>query len=310
MGFRVLTDQSIKLREIRWSSEVYHPHSSLLSNLIAVRLTHHSDWESLKDINVTGSRASGLLLTTQNTSEHRQSVSSRNYSTIATPSELTEAEVRSLDAYWRACNYLAVGMIYLREQPADDLPGRDPVMAPPAYSRPVYLEGTYSEIYPDKSRGRRGHAPLLQAVFLSRPHRQPLHPETPGSIHEGGELGYSSPTPAARCSTTRPDRPAVRGRWRGRNRPPGHLLALNKFLNPIRDGAVLPILTSTATRSPTPPAGPHPLRGAGEPVAWLWLGSALRGGRVSRWPRCTSHGRDHGSLRRSPSSIQREADQR
>ena len=107
----------------------------------------------------------------------------------------------------------------------------------------TYLEGTYSEIYPNISQDEEGLRKLFKQ--FSFPGGIPSHvaPETPGSIHEGGELGYSWPTPSARCWTTPTSSPPA---WWGTGRPrpapwppPG---TGNKFLNPIGDGAVLPIL--------------------------------------------------------------------
>ena len=144
---------------------------------------------------------------------------------------LEQAELARIDAWWRACNYLSVGMIYLRDNPLLREPlkpehvkhrllghwGASPALSfcwahlnrvikrddldvifvagpghgAPGVLGPAYLEGTYSEIYPDKSEDAEG----LQKFFkqFSFPGHIGSHvtPETPGSIHEGGELGYS-----------------------------------------------------------------------------------------------------------------------
>ena len=196
---------------------------------------------------------------------------------------LTETELRLMDAYWRACNYLSVGMIYLQGNPLlrDPLTtehvkhrllghwGSSPALSfvwvhlnrlivrdnldmlfvagpghgAPGVLGPAYLEGTYSEIYPDKSQDLEG----LQKFFkqFSFPGHIGSHvtPETPGSIHEGGELGYSlshaygmaldSPEVIVAC---------VIGDGEAETGPLATSWHSNKFINPIRDGAVLPIL--------------------------------------------------------------------
>ena len=99
------------------------------------------------------------------------------------------------------------------------------------------------EIYPDKSEDDGRAARVLQAVLVSRRHRQPLHPETPGSIHEGGELGYVL-SHACGAAFDNPDLivAAVVGDGEAETGPLATSWHINKFLNPIRDGAVLPIL--------------------------------------------------------------------
>ncbi len=198
-------------------------------------------------------------------------------------SPLSSEELRKIDAYWRACNYLAVGMIYLRANPLLKEPlkpehvknrllghwGSDPGMSltyihlnrlikkydlnmifvtgpghgAPAILAPAYLEGTYSEIYPDKSEDEEG----LQKFFLqfSYPGGIGSHctPETPGSIHEGGELGYSL-SHAYGAAFDNPDLivTAIVGDGEAETGPLATAWHSNKFINPIRDGAVLPIL--------------------------------------------------------------------
>jgi xylulose-5-phosphate/fructose-6-phosphate phosphoketolase len=196
---------------------------------------------------------------------------------------LSHDELYKTHAYWRACNYLAVGMIYLRDNPLLKEPlkpehikyrllghwGASPAlsftyvhlnrlikkydldmifMAGPGHGAPgvlgpVYLEGTYSEIYPDKSEDEEG----LQKFFkqFSFPGHIGSHvtPETPGSIHEGGELGYSV-SHAYGSVFDNPDliTAVVVGDGEAETGPLATAWHSNKFLNPIRDGAVLPIL--------------------------------------------------------------------
>jgi xylulose-5-phosphate/fructose-6-phosphate phosphoketolase len=192
-------------------------------------------------------------------------------------------ELEQLDAYWRACNYLAAGMIYLRDNPLLREPlkpehikqrllghwGASPGLAfmyvhmnrlirahdldaiflagpghgAPGVLAPVYLEGTYSEIYPDKSEDTDG----LQRFFkqFSFPGGVGSHctPETPGSIHEGGELGYSI-SHAFGAAFDNPDLvvAVAVGDGEAETGPLATSWHSGKFLNPVRDGAVLPLL--------------------------------------------------------------------
>jgi xylulose-5-phosphate/fructose-6-phosphate phosphoketolase len=196
---------------------------------------------------------------------------------------LSAEEVRLMNAWWRACNYLAVGMIYLRDNPLLHEPlttehvklrllghwGASPALSfiwahlnrvivkrdldvvfvagpghgAPGVLGPAYLEGTYSEVYPDKSEDLAG----LQKFFkqFSFPGQIGSHvtPETPGSIHEGGELGYSL-AHAYGMALDNPDLivACVVGDGEAETGPLATAWHSNKFLNPIRDGAVLPIL--------------------------------------------------------------------
>lgn len=198
-------------------------------------------------------------------------------------SPLSQDELYKTHAYWRACNYLAVGMIYLRDNPLlkehlkpehvkyrllghwgaspalsftyvhlnrlikkydlDMIFMAGPGHGAPGVLGPVYLEGTYSEIYPDKSEDEEG----LQKFFkqFSFPGHIGSHvtPETPGSIHEGGELGYSV-SHAYGSVFDNPDliTAVVVGDGEAETGPLATAWHSNKFLNPIRDGAVLPIL--------------------------------------------------------------------
>ncbi len=196
---------------------------------------------------------------------------------------LQDDELRKINAYWNAANYLSVGQIYLLDNPLlketlklehvkprllghwGTTPGlnfiyvhlnriikRDDLnviyIAGPGHGGPglvanTYLEGTYSEYYPNISQDTEGMQKLFKQ--FSFPGGIPSHvaPETPGSIHEGGELGYSV-SHAYGAAFDNPDLivACVVGDGEAET---GSLAASwhsNKFLNPIRDGAVLPIL--------------------------------------------------------------------
>ena len=205
-------------------------------------------------------------------------------SAAASPSATLQGEdLRLLDAYWRACNYLCTGMLYLRANPLLREPlkpehiknrllghwGSDPgqtftwvhlnrlikkydldliYISGPGHGAPAtlsnsYLEGVYSEIYPDKTQNEEG----LQKFFkqFSFPGGIGSHctPETPGSIHEGGELGYSL-SHGFGAAFDNPDLivAVVVGDGEAETGPLATSWHANKFLNPIYDGAVLPIL--------------------------------------------------------------------
>ncbi len=199
------------------------------------------------------------------------------------PTTLSTEMLHKMDAYWRAANYLSVGQIYLRDNPLlkrplvlkdvkhmllghwGTTPGQNfiyvhlnrvikqddlnmiyvsgPGHGGPAIVGNTYLEGTYSEVYPNISQDEAG----LQKLFLqfSFPGGIPSHvsPECPGSIHEGGELGYSlshsfgavfdNPDLVVAC---------VVGDGEAETGPLATAWHSNKFLNPSTDGAVLPIL--------------------------------------------------------------------
>jgi xylulose-5-phosphate/fructose-6-phosphate phosphoketolase len=196
---------------------------------------------------------------------------------------LSHAELQVMDAWWRAANYLSVGQIYLLDNPMlreplkiehikprllghwGTTPGLNLVyvhfnhiikkydlnaiyLAGPGHGGPgmvanTWLEGTYSELYPNISRDLEGMKRLF--TQFSFPGGIPSHvaPQTPGSIHEGGELGYSlahafgavfdNPDLLACCviGDGEAETGALATSWHS-----------NKFLNPVRDGAVLPIL--------------------------------------------------------------------
>jgi len=195
----------------------------------------------------------------------------------------TSDSLRLLDAYWRAANYLAVGQIYLFDNPLlkrpltlgdvkpmllghwGTTPGQNfvyvhlnrviqkygldmiyvsgPGHGGPALVANTYLEGTYSEIYPEISRDEAG----LRKLFLqfSFPGGIPSHvsPECPGSIHEGGELGYSL-SHAFGAVFDNPDLivACVVGDGEAETGPLATAWHSNKFLDPVTDGAVLPVL--------------------------------------------------------------------
>ncbi|HAN76186.1 MAG TPA: phosphoketolase [Planktothrix sp. UBA8407] len=202
---------------------------------------------------------------------------------IETSNPLSEDELRKINAYWRACNYLAVGMIYLRENPLlkesltpsdvkhrllghwGSSPGLSfiyihlnrlikkydldviylagPGHGAPGVLAPVYLEGTYSEIYPNISEDAEGMQKFFKQFSFPGGIGSHCTPETPGSIHEGGELGYSL-SHAYGSVFDNPDLISVCVVGDGEAETGALATAWhsNKFLNPIRDGAVLPIL--------------------------------------------------------------------
>src|SRR5690242_11905208 len=196
---------------------------------------------------------------------------------------LNAALLKQMDAYWRAANYLSVGQIYLLDNPLlrkpltlehikprllghwGTTPGlnfiyvhlnriikRDdldmificgPGHGGPAVVANVYLEGTYSEIYADVSQDQEGMKKLFRQ--FSFPGGIPSHvaPETPGSIHEGGELGYAlSHAYGAAFDNPNLIVSCVVGDGEAETGPMATSWHSNKFLDPVRDGAVLPIL--------------------------------------------------------------------
>ncbi|MBB4217164.1 xylulose-5-phosphate/fructose-6-phosphate phosphoketolase [Rhizobium sp. BK212] len=196
---------------------------------------------------------------------------------------LADAELTLIDRYWRAANYLSVGQIYLLANPLlreplkpehikprllghwGTTPGLNFIyahlnrlirardldiiyMCGPGHGGPgmvanTYLEGIYSEIYPDISEDTEGMRKLFRQ--FSFPGGIPSHaaPETPGSIHEGGELGYAL-VHAYGAAFDNPDLivACVVGDGEAETGPLAASWHSNKFLNPARDGAVLPIL--------------------------------------------------------------------
>ena len=196
---------------------------------------------------------------------------------------LGDEEIQRIDAYWRACNYLAAGMIYLRDNPLLREPlqiehiknrllghwGSSPGLAfgyvhmnrlinkydlnaifmagpghgAPGVLGPIYLEGAYSEIYPNKSEDIDGLRQFFKEFSFPGGIGSHCTPETPGSIHEGGELGYSI-SHAFGAAYDNPDLivTVMVGDGEAETAPLATSWHSNKFLNPIRDGAVLPIL--------------------------------------------------------------------
>jgi xylulose-5-phosphate/fructose-6-phosphate phosphoketolase len=196
---------------------------------------------------------------------------------------LGDDDVARIDAYWRAANYLCVAMIYLFENPLLRAPlevnhvknrllghfGSDPgqtfvwahlnrlikkydldmmYVAGPGHGAPAtlanaYLEGTYGEVYPDKTPDEAGLLRFFRQFSFPGGIGSHCTPETPGSIHEGGELGYS----LAHAFGAAFDNPnlivtCVVGDGEAETGPLATSWHSNKFLNPLRDGAVLPIL--------------------------------------------------------------------
>jgi xylulose-5-phosphate/fructose-6-phosphate phosphoketolase len=196
---------------------------------------------------------------------------------------LTQGELSKMDAYWRAANYLSVGQIYLYANPLLREPlklehvkprllghfGTTPglnflyvhfnriikncdlnaiYICGPGHGGPgmvanAYLEGTYTELYPNILRNEKGLCRLFKQ--FSFPGGIPSHdaPETPGSIHEGGELGYSL-SHACGAAFDNPDLLVfcVVGDGEAETGPLATGWHINKFINPLQDGAVLPVL--------------------------------------------------------------------
>jgi xylulose-5-phosphate/fructose-6-phosphate phosphoketolase len=199
------------------------------------------------------------------------------------PDVLSPKQLKAMNAYWRAANYLSVGQIYLYDNPLLKEPLKPEHIKPrllghwgttpglnfiyvhlnrvikardlnvifitgPGHGGPgvvanTYLEGTYSEFYPHISRDAEGMKKLFKQ--FSFPGGIPSHaaPETPGSINEGGELGYSL-SHAFGAVFDNPDLIAacVVGDGEAETGPLAAAWHSNKFLNPVHDGAVLPIL--------------------------------------------------------------------
>ncbi len=196
---------------------------------------------------------------------------------------LSAEDLRKIDAYWRASLYLCVGMLFLQDNPLLRKPlkmehvkkrllghwGSDPgqsftwvhlnrlvkkydlnmiYISGPGHGAPAtlsnaYLEGAYSEVYPDKSEGEESMRKFFRQFSFPGGIGSHCTPETPGSIHEGGELGYSL-SHAFGAAFDNPDLivAAMVGDGEAETGPLATAWHSNKFLNPIRDGAVLPIL--------------------------------------------------------------------
>ncbi len=217
------------------------------------------------------------------TASNEERTSSRRDSEDKFTSVLSVDELHKMDAYWRASNYLSVGQIYLMDNPLLKEPlkrdhikprllghwGTSPglnmlyvhlnrvikrddlnmiyIIGPghggPSLVAHAYLEGTYSEVYPNISQDADGMKRLFKQ--FSFPGGIPSHvaPETPGSIHEGGELGYAL-SHAYGAAFDNPDLivSCIVGDGEAETGPLATGWHGNKFLNPARDGAVLPIL--------------------------------------------------------------------
>jgi xylulose-5-phosphate/fructose-6-phosphate phosphoketolase len=196
---------------------------------------------------------------------------------------LDTRELEQIHAYWRACNYLAAGMIYLRDNPllretlqAEHIKERllghwgsspglsflyvhlnrlirrhdldaiflaGPGHGAPGVLAPVYLEGTYSEVYPNKAQDEDGLRRFFREFSFPGGIGSHCTPETPGSIHEGGELGYSL-AHAFGAAFDHPDLlvAVMVGDGEAETGALATAWHSNKFLNPVRDGAVLPVL--------------------------------------------------------------------
>ena len=262
---------------------------------------------------------------------------------------LAAEELRLIDAYWRAANYVSVGQIYLLDNPllrerlvAEHVKvrllghwGTTPglnfvyahmnrairnwdldaiyVMGPghggPAAVANAYLEGTYSEVYPDITQDADGLRKLFRQ--FSFPGGIPSHvaPETPGSIHEGGELGYAL-SHAYGAAFDNPDLLVccIVGDGEAETGPLATAWHSNKFLNPVTDGAVLPILHLNGYKIANPTVLARidddeltsMLEGCGYTVHWVEGEDPIRP--TSAWLRCSS-----GASRRSPRSSGRRA---
>jgi xylulose-5-phosphate/fructose-6-phosphate phosphoketolase len=196
---------------------------------------------------------------------------------------LSSELLQKMDAYWRAANYLSVGQIYLYDNPLlkeplqlshvkpivvghwGTTPGQNfiyvhlnrvikendlnaiyisgPGHGGPALVGNVYLEGTWSEIYPDVTQDEAGLKKLFKQFSFPGGISSHVAPTTPGSIHEGGELGYSL-SHAFGAAFDNPDLvvACVVGDGEAETASLATAWHSNKFLNPITDGAVLPIL--------------------------------------------------------------------
>lgn len=199
------------------------------------------------------------------------------------PQPLSSAELTQLDAYWRAANYLAVGMIYLQDNPLlrealrpehvknrllghwGSSPGQSfiwthanrlirtcnldclylsgPGHGAPGMLGPCYLDGSYSEVFPHVSQDEEGLGHFFKQFSFPGHIGSHCTPETPGSIHEGGELGYVL-SHACGSVFDNPELIAIAcvGDGEAETGPLATSWHINKFLNPIRDGTVLPVL--------------------------------------------------------------------
>lgn len=203
--------------------------------------------------------------------------------TVLEKGVLSAEELNKMDAYWRATLYLCAGMIFLKDNPLLKEPlkldhikkrllghwGTDPgqsliwvhlnrlikkydlnmiYLSGPGHGSPAvltnaYLEGTYSEVYPEMSQDVEGMRKFFKQFSFPGGIGSHCTPETPGSIHEGGELGYSI-SHAFGAAFDNPDLivAVMVGDGEAETGPLATAWHSNKFLNPVRDGAVIPIL--------------------------------------------------------------------
>ena len=231
---------------------------------------------------------------------------------------LTKSQLELINAWWRASNYLAACQLYLLDNPLlreplkpehlkrtivghwGTCPGQNFIythlnrvinkydldmiyLSGPGHGGNAmvaqdYLDGSYTEIYPNISRDAEGMKKLFKQFSFPGGIASHVAPETPGSINEGGELGYSL-SHAFGAVMDNPDLIAacVVGDGEAETGPLATAWHSNKFLNPKTDGAVLPILHLNGLRSPTPPSSPaSPTKrrrcssraAAGSPASW------------------------------------------
>ena len=234
---------------------------------------------------------------------------------------LSADELRKIDAYWRACNYLCAGMIYLHDNPLLKEPlrpehfknrllghwGSDPgqtftwvhlnrlirkydlnmiYISGPGHGAPAtlsncYLEGTYSEIYPEKSQDEAGMLKLFRAFSFPGQLGSHCTPEVPGSIHEGGELGYSI-SHAFGAAFDNPDLivNVVVGDGEAETGPLGDVLAFQQVSepDPRRRRPAHPASERLQDRQ-SHAAGPHHSRGTRRSVQRLWMDAVCSGRR-------------------------------
>jgi len=214
---------------------------------------------------------------------HQHPISTEPQPTSSLHAATMPADLERIDAWWRAANYLAVGMIYLQDNPllAEPLqpehiknrllghwgssPGQafiwahanrlirsqdldmiylsGPGHGAPGVLAPTYLDGSYSEIYPDKSQDAEGMRRFMKQFSFPGHIGSHCTPETPGSIHEGGDLGYVL-SHACGAVFDNPELIAIAcvGDGEAETGPLATSWHINKFLNPCSDGAVLPVL--------------------------------------------------------------------
>ena len=237
---------------------------------------------------------------------------------------LDSAECLLMDAYWRASNYLSVGQIYLYDNPMlreplklahvkplvvghwGTTPGQNfiyvhlnrairrhdldmiyiagPGHGGPALVAQTYLEGSYSEIYPAISEDEAGMKRLFKQFSFPGGISSHVAPSTPGSIHEGGELGYSL-SHAFGAAFDNPDLivAAIVGDGEAETGPLATAWQSNKFLDPITDGAVLPILHLNGYKISNPTLLARiPHDELEKVLRRLWLDAAVRRGRRTR----------------------------